>query len=192
VQEEAAADSMDRRVRRTRQLLLDALSRLLSQKCFEHISIADIARESTLNRATFYDHFPDKFALLDCLAATRFAEVVDRRDIRFDGCEGALRKLALGVCCYLEEMPWDVARGQWQAETPLETAIVPVIRALVLEGLGHGAPKPWVAAELLAGTVAWAIYGAAKEWIGRRDRVPVEQIAEAIEKMLSPVFLSLG
>ncbi len=36
---------------------------LLGTKSLQAISVQDIAERSTLNRATFYDHYTDKFAL---------------------------------------------------------------------------------------------------------------------------------
>jgi AcrR family transcriptional regulator len=57
----------DPRVTRTQKLIRDALASLLSEKSFESISVQDIAERATVNRATFYAHFPDKFALLDTI-----------------------------------------------------------------------------------------------------------------------------
>src|SRR5580698_11676218 len=57
----------DPRVTRTRKLLREALASLLASKNFESISVQDIASEATVNRATFYAHFTDKFALLDSM-----------------------------------------------------------------------------------------------------------------------------
>lgn len=42
---------------RTRQLLHRAFTELLTEKSFEEITVHDIAERSTVNRATFYDHF---------------------------------------------------------------------------------------------------------------------------------------
>ena len=58
---------VDPRITRTRKLIRDALTSLLSQKKFESISVQDIAERATVNRATFYAHYADKFALLDAL-----------------------------------------------------------------------------------------------------------------------------
>ncbi len=57
----------DPRVTRTRKLLREALASLLADKNFESISVQDIAAEATVNRATFYAHFTDKFDLLDSM-----------------------------------------------------------------------------------------------------------------------------
>jgi AcrR family transcriptional regulator len=58
---------VDPRVMRTRKLIRDSLTSLLAEKTFESISVQDIAERATVNRATFYAHFTDKFALLDNL-----------------------------------------------------------------------------------------------------------------------------
>src|ERR1700733_756686 len=57
-------ETTDPRILRSRRMLMDGLARLLMKKEFEDISVQDIADEATLNRATFYLHYPDKNALL--------------------------------------------------------------------------------------------------------------------------------
>lgn len=58
---------VDPRITRTRTLIRNALVSLLAEKNFESISVQDIAERATVNRATFYAHYPDKFALLDAV-----------------------------------------------------------------------------------------------------------------------------
>src|SRR3984885_6778263 len=58
---------VDPRVMRTRKLIRDALTSLLAEKSFEAITVQDVAERATINRATFYAHYTDKFALLDAL-----------------------------------------------------------------------------------------------------------------------------
>lgn len=181
-------DALDPRIRRTRQLLQDALERLLSERDFDKISIQDVAEAATLNRATFYDHYADKFALLECLVATRFRELLEKRHIRFDGCDGAVRTMAIGVCSYLAEMPRANLRSQSDSGQHLETATVAVMRAMILEGLKSHGGRQRLSQELLASTVAWAIFGAAKEWLRTPNRVSVDRIATTIEAMVTPIF----
>jgi AcrR family transcriptional regulator len=185
-------DALDPRIRRTRQLLQDALERLLSEKDFEKISVQDVAEAATLNRATFYDHYPDKFALLECLVATRFRELLEERHIRFDGCEGAVRTMAIGVCTYLAEMPRANRTSQPHSGQHLETAIVAVMRGMILKGLKSHRGRHRASPELLASTIAWAIFGAAKEWLRMPNRVSVDCIAGTIELMVTPIFGAAG
>ncbi|HZC43821.1 MAG TPA: helix-turn-helix domain-containing protein, partial [Acidobacteriaceae bacterium] len=76
-----AAESTDPRVLRSRRMLMEALLRLLTRKEFDDISIQEIADEATLNRATFYLHYPDKSALLQAMTAARFRDLIERRGL---------------------------------------------------------------------------------------------------------------
>src|ERR1700744_3529236 len=103
LQPENTTESTDPRILRSRRMLMEALVRLLNKKEFEDISIQEIADEATLNRATFYLHYPDKNALLQAMTAARFHDLIARRGLSFTDCDGALRAIALGVCDYLAE-----------------------------------------------------------------------------------------
>ena len=184
-----ASKDLDPRVRRTRKMLQDALAQLLKEKEFDKISIGDIAEASTLNRATFYDHYQDKFALLQTLVATQFEELIAKRNIRFDSCEGALKSIAMAVCYYLAETIKPGSDALRQASTPMETAIVSVVRRGILDGFARHPPKSGMPVEILSSTVAWAIYGAAKEWGQSPNRRPVPRIGETIEKIIMPILL---
>ena len=54
----------DRRVQRTRQLLLDALLALILEKGYAAITVQDILDRANLGRSTFYVHYRDKDDLL--------------------------------------------------------------------------------------------------------------------------------
>jgi AcrR family transcriptional regulator len=51
---------MDRRVRRTRDALGDALVELMQQKPFEEIKVQDVLDRAGVGRSTFYAHYRDK------------------------------------------------------------------------------------------------------------------------------------
>ncbi|MCA9903199.1 MAG: TetR/AcrR family transcriptional regulator [Anaerolineae bacterium] len=55
---------LDRRQRRTRKLLRDALMQLIVEKGFDSIAVQDITDRADVSRATFYLHFRDKEDLL--------------------------------------------------------------------------------------------------------------------------------
>ncbi|QRG67027.1 TetR/AcrR family transcriptional regulator [Brevibacillus choshinensis] len=55
---------LDPRVVRTRLLLRDALVELIHEHGYEPITVQDITKRATLNRATFYLHYRDKLDLL--------------------------------------------------------------------------------------------------------------------------------
>ena len=55
----------DPRFIRTRKLIMEAFMSLVLEKEFKDITIKDITQRATINRATFYYHFFDKYDLLD-------------------------------------------------------------------------------------------------------------------------------
>jgi AcrR family transcriptional regulator len=55
---------IDRRSRRTRQALHQALIRLIVERGYDEITVADIAEAADTGRSTFYAHFVDKDDLL--------------------------------------------------------------------------------------------------------------------------------
>ena len=54
----------DRRVRRTRRLLSEALIALIMEKGYSKITVQDILDRADVGRSTFYAHFRDREALL--------------------------------------------------------------------------------------------------------------------------------
>jgi AcrR family transcriptional regulator len=184
---QSGSETADPRILRSRRMLMDALARLLIKNGFEDISVQEIADEATLNRATFYLHYPDKNALLQAMTDVRFRDLIERRAITFTDCNGALRAIALGVCDYLAEStscPTQLAR------IPLEGAIIPVVEGMFKEGLAHHGTAPGVDAALLATTAAWAVFGAARCWFQTPDHIPGEEMAARIEAMVSPILFA--
>jgi AcrR family transcriptional regulator len=181
------AETTDPRIVRSRRMLMEALVKLLNQKEFDDISIQEIADEATLNRATFYLHYPDKNALLQAMTAARFGDLIARRGLSFTNCDGALRAIALGVCDYLAETTGCPTQ---LIKMPLEGSIIPVIEGMFKEGADRHPVAPGVDLELLATAAAWAIFGAARRWYQTTDRIPAEKMAAKIEAMVKPIFLS--
>ncbi len=187
LQSEPTAEAVDPRILRSRRMLMEALGSLLNRKEFEDISVQEIVDEATLNRATFYLHYPDKNALLQAMTAARFRDLIARRGLSFTDCDGALRAIALGVCDYLAETTGCPSQ---LAKMPLEGSIIPVVEVVFQEGAAHHPAPPDVDQALLGTTAAWAIFGAARRWLQTPGRVSAEEMAAKIEEMVKPIFLS--
>jgi AcrR family transcriptional regulator len=186
-QPETAAESTDPRILRSRRMLMDALLKLLDEKEFDAISVQEIADRATLNRATFYLHYPDKNALLQAMTAARFRELIARRGLSFTDCDGALRAIALGVCDYLSETAGCPSQ---LTKMPLEGSIIPAVEGMFREGAGKHEVPPGVDMEMLGTAAAWAIFGAARRWLQTPGRVPAEEMAGRIEAMVRPILMS--
>ncbi len=181
----------DPRIRRTRQLLQGALRTLMQAKSFDEISVQDIADAATVNRATFYDHYTDKFALLDALVAGGFHQILHERSVSYDGsCPSAARPVILAACDYLALHQGGCTEVAHKSafEPLIEAAITNAIRRVLLPGLSPAAVTAGPSAEMVATTASWAIYGAVKEWLKTPQRPPAEEIVSVILPLIVPIL----
>lgn len=184
-------DVRDPRQKRTRRLLQDALRKLLQEKPFEEILVQDIADAATVNRATFYDHYTDKFSLFDAMVAGDFHELLKERNIRFDGtCASAIEAIVLAVCDYLKEIHRNEKQcaGKGSFGPLLDSAITRAIRIVVLDGLAKRATRTKMSHDVLASTISWAIYGAIREWFYSTKRHRSDEIMSFVASVVGPAL----
>jgi len=184
-------ERLDPRIRRTRQLLQDSLHRLLKEKEFDKISVQDITEAATLNRATFYAHYPDKFALLEEFVRVSFLRLLEQRNVRFDGtCSSAFRVIILAVCDYLTEVEDSLSSKQHQFQPFLQATVIDQIRLVLLDGFRLHPMERRISPELIAATTSWAIYGAVKQWVNSPDRVSQEEFVTVAEELVHPIMMA--
>lgn len=186
----------DPRVRRTRLLLQGALRDLMQKKGLDEISVQDIAEAATVNRATFYDHYTDKFALLSALVGGGFHKLLFERNISFDGsCPSTVQAIILAACDYLT-MAHANSGGcncNSQFEPLMEAAQVSAIRRVLLKGFsGRPARARRPSPELVATTASWAIYGAVKEWFYTPNHPPAAEATAPILELVLPILEAGG
>jgi AcrR family transcriptional regulator len=75
-----SSGTTDRRVRRTRALLLSALLSLVQEKGYDRITVQDILDRADVGRSTFYAHYRDKDDLLRSGFEDIRASLVAERD----------------------------------------------------------------------------------------------------------------
>jgi hypothetical protein len=62
---ESNQTKLDRRIRRTQQIIEDAFLSICLERDFGDIIVKDITERANVNRSTFYAHYQDKYELLD-------------------------------------------------------------------------------------------------------------------------------
>lgn len=183
--------AIDPRVRRTRQAIYAAFMELLAEKNFEDISVADVAKRSDLNRATFYKHFTDKFALLEAMIADDFQEVIDSRMAGVNPCQEGLGRMILAVCDFFLKIRGGCPEHKKQFQPIAEATVREMVRGFLLRSLAKHCMTGGDA-ELRATMASWAICGAALEWGQHTGRSPEEFAAAAIPKVEFILWGSLG
>jgi AcrR family transcriptional regulator len=184
----------DPRIRRTRQLLQSALQTLMQTRAFDEISVQDITDVATVNRATFYDHYTDKFALFDALVGGGFHKLLHERNIHFDGtCPAAAAAIILATCDYLTQSHANGECNRQHAFEPLmESAMTTAIHRVLIKGMMKSASTSVLPPAMLASTASWAIYGAVKQWFYTPDHPPAEEIVTPILQLILPIIQVAG
>ena len=191
----ATSTRIDPRVKRTRKLLLDAFLSVMAEKSFDAITVQDIAARATVNRATFYAHFVDKYALVDELIREGFMQMLQQRMATPAGStEEHLRRLILAVCDYWTALHSHCKHSYRMFDSLVEAQVKAQLREQVRSAIvEHSAPRSHShpRLELLATIVSWAIYGAALEWSQRPGGQPAEAFVEEALPLIAASLIAL-
>ena len=170
-------EKLDPRVKRTRGLILKSFENLLAEKGFETISVQDVTDKAQINRATFYAHFQDKYALLDYSIGQMFKQEIEKRTL--NACHYTpdnLRSLILAVCDFLSNMHSECAQPHQQFESLVEGTIKKIIFDLLSFWLGQSKVK--VSTEIPSTVATWAIYGLASNYSHNKKRPALEKFVD--------------
>lgn len=155
----------DPRVIRTRQLILTAFAEQLNAMDFHAITIRDITTRATINRATFYAHFPDKYALLEAFLSDAFTELVLRKID--DGAvltAETLTKLVFALCDYHESSQHCLKKYDSLALI-IEENIKMQLEQLLHRLLAAASGAAGISTLQTAATyLSWSLYGVTFRW----------------------------
>lgn len=183
----------DPRVKRTRQLFIQAFNDLLDEKRnIYSISVHDIANRAAVNRATFYAHFEDKFAFLSYWMTEKFQLILKKRlldNAAFN--PDNLHVLVQTVFQFLVRFRQYLTPGDKQFEPLLENAMQKELYRHLLQWLESG-PKQSGRQEKLEATalvVSWGIFGSALQW---SREVQARALESMVEEVIEVVTVNLG
>jgi len=183
----------DPRMRRTRRLLQEALKILMQTKSFEEISVQDITEVATVNRATFYDHYTDKYSLLEAMVGGGFHGMLHERNVTFDGtCSEALRAIVLAACDYLTEAHSGGDCDRQSAFQPLiDAAMTTAVQRILRQGMPSESTSG-LSVDVIAASASWAIVGAVNQWFAMSGRPPAEEITTPVLALILPMLEQAG
>ncbi|MFN8488046.1 MAG: TetR/AcrR family transcriptional regulator [Caldilineaceae bacterium] len=180
----------DPRVKRTREVLAQAFIKLLGEKGFEAMTVQDITAYAAVNRATFYAHFTDKFALLEHIIRHSFQQALQSKlpeepPFSLDN----LRLLILTVCEHLEDFKNLQCRASSKQFEPLmEREVQRQVYQLVLRWVAEAPAaqqRPPIAPEVIASSVSWTILGAGVHWRQNDKQASVQAIADQVLRLIT-------
>jgi AcrR family transcriptional regulator len=181
--------NVDPRVKRTRQLLQQAFMELFQENGFSAITVQDIAERATVNRATFYAHFEDKYALMDSLMREQFQNaIMSTLPLPAIFRASTLRALIEAVFDYLAQLNSHCKPSDKQFDPFLEKAVQQELSNILLTWLQQGKTsdgRQHVPVEITAEVMSWAIFGVAFQWSRGEMSVPTEQMVSFVLAVLT-------
>jgi AcrR family transcriptional regulator len=167
----------DPRFKRTRSMILQSFMEILPEKGFQAVSVQDITDKAGINRATFYAHFPDKYALLDHSIQLLFRQEIEKRML--DACHYSaenLKALIIMVCEFISNANSHCAPSEPQFESLVETQIKKQIYDLLTVWLKQ--TKTSISTEIPVTVATWAIYGLASFWSHSKKRPALNKFVD--------------
>lgn len=182
----------DRRIERTRQLLLQALFPLIQEKGFDAVTVQDIIDRANVGRSTFYVHFVDKEDLLVQAMDPFSAELKERQ-------RKALRQGGAseqGAFAFTHELfsHADGHRDVFRTVVGNQSALIlqrhfrrmqvelvrEEVKAMAPTGVSN------VLLEAVVQSIAGTLYGLLAWWIDGRRRMTVDEVNDLFRRMALP------
>jgi Transcriptional regulator len=172
-------EKVDPRIKRTRALIQQAFMELFNEKDFQSITVQDITEKAEVNRATFYAHYADKYALLDASIQQTFRKELDQRTL--NACRYSEQNLCALICTVCDFVSWAGSRCP-EANNQFETLVEQQVRNQIQNLLEHwaGELNTTVDQKLAVIAASWSIYGLALHWKTSKSALSADAYAEHI------------
>jgi AcrR family transcriptional regulator len=186
----------DLRIRRTKKLIWEALLSLLQEQTFATVSVRAISERAMVHRATFYTHFQDKYALLDYGIREIFQKIareLHREEALEQRTAALLQRLFEYMRAHRELFSLLlVEKGTDSLEALLHCHIVEVMEAELARSSSQ-VERFAIPVPIIAQFYAGALLTVVTWWVEQEMRVPAEELARYMDRLLSyePTFRSL-
>jgi AcrR family transcriptional regulator len=181
--------SSDPRVKRTRQLLQEAMIALLAERGFHEITVQDIAGRATVNRATFYAHFTDKYDLMDSCVREGFQRMLaEKLPPASAWSVHHLQTLVMTVFEFMAMVHHECTPTDHELDPLLERAVQEEIAHVLTGWLQQAASQPKGSPplpETVALVTSWAIFGTAVQWASGERKVAIDEMAHQVLAVVS-------
>jgi AcrR family transcriptional regulator len=170
-----SADARNRQTRKTRAAFLGAFNKLVLERRYADIRVADIIRRADVGRSTFYEHFRNKDDLLRqslqpvlSILAEAIEEKADPKRVQF----------------ILEHFRENMRLARGLVNGPSSPQVVNVLASLIEEGLASSLRRPAkpgaLPMNLAAAQIAEAQLGLIRAWLNSGATAASAAVAEAL------------
>ncbi|WP_379134244.1 TetR/AcrR family transcriptional regulator [Paenibacillus sp. sgz500958] len=170
-------NELDPRVIRSKQLIKDAFTQLIMERDFDSITVKDITERATINRATFYAHYEDKYILLETLFVELFDQILAGQNIDTSAFQPeTLEKLIIAACEFLIQVKKGCKKISSSVMSLMEEKIISRLAAFISMILLNRADGNSLSEEieLTITMISWSVYGAALQWHKKQTITPEE------------------
>ncbi|WP_098745524.1 TetR family transcriptional regulator [Paenibacillus sp. EZ-K15] len=179
----------DPRVKRTRQLFVQAFNDLIGKKRnIYSISVHDITNQATVNRTTFYAHFQDKYDFLEYWMTEKFQMTIRDRLPEEPRCNADnLRILIQTIFDFLLRFQQCSMPGDKQFEAMFENAMRQDLHRLLLKRVNEVDTQGFSQEKLEAAAlvISWGIFGSALQWSRNPQDRSVESMFKEVIEVIS-------
>lgn len=169
----------DRRVKRTKKALYEALLTLLKEKSINEITVTELTTLADVNRATFYFYYTDLIDMLQQIqneAYDSFTEVIQKATIHVSTIEG-FTEYAERLFTYCKE---NEALVRFIINNDVNNRLYTYIKQLMLTNIPNtkeifGENNP---AKFISNYVITAMIGICIDWMDDGMKIPARDLAE--------------
>jgi len=174
----------DPRVLRTRQLIKEAFSVLLQKKGFDAITIKDIAQEAVINRATFYAHYEDKYALLEEIIEQAFhkmypEQVMNANEFTDDICNQLIMLTYNYIVTFYKTCGWDSKSIGTLVDEKIKKMLQEMIGNIFLKGKTFSMEDN-LNTKIISAMTCSAIYGGAYSWFKAEENDRTDLLVDIV------------
>jgi AcrR family transcriptional regulator len=182
--------TVDPRIKRTRRRLRQAMMALLGEKTLNNITVQDIAARADVNRATFYAHFDDKYALLnDTVRETFNARLKDELPPNPAMNLDNVHKLIMIVSDFMDQAVGPcMPRSQFTEHAIMVMQVQTSLYETIREWMSQVETPLCEESEAAARMLSWAIWGPILEWAHEGRKMPRQKMVAQVIAPLKPLF----
>ena len=175
----------DRRVRKTKKLLLEGLMTLMQEKDIRDISVKELSDLADINRGTFYLHYRDVYDMLAQVEDSVFQEFNEILDKNFDPQkEAALCQVLTDIFTFLDHNRL-IARTLLgpHGDLAFVNRMKAIVRLRLLRLPGESAP-PAEDFDYYYAFITSGCIGLIQSWLNREEPEPPVRMAALVGKMI--------